>query len=237
MISITSLQDAENGTLFHMDCSFLSPVRYVCESPDTVCLIFSEKPENLPDRVFLMPDGRQYDYRAFIYTLSEGAETCRLRDGMPDQALPPETGANEAGAGIQTMIQADAEHDYYIVRGVTDDIQEVRKNFRVYVSFRTSVYFDNDPKEAMVTIKDIGCGGFLFVSDKKYQPGDTLSVVLFDSRNPLLVKARIRKLRPVRKEGRHGYGCEYIDLNPQAEARIRNYVFHTEVLQVKAKES
>lgn len=209
MISLTSLQNAKSGSLFYMDCSFLSSVRYFCESPDTVCLIFPEKPTGLPERIFLMPDGRQYDYRAFLYTLSEGMEVCRL----------------------------PAEKEYYIVHGVTDDIQEIRKNFRVYVSFRTSVYFDNDPGEAAVTIKDIGCGGFLFVSDKKYNPGDTLSAVLFDQRNPLLVKARIRKLRPVRREGRYGYGCEYIDLNPQAEARIRSYVFQTELLQVKAKES
>ena len=60
MISLTSLQDAENGSLFHMDCSLLSSVRYCCESPDTVCLIFPEKPADLPVRVFLMPDGKQY---------------------------------------------------------------------------------------------------------------------------------------------------------------------------------
>ena len=227
MISLTSLQDAENGSLFHMDCSFLSSVRYYCESPDTVCLIFPEKPTDLPERVFLMPDGKQYDYRAFIYTLSEGAEVCSLRD----EADGSQSGTEDAA------VKPAALKEYYIVRGVTDDIQEVRKNFRVYVSFRTSVYFDSDPKETMVTVKDIGCGGFLFVSDKKYQPGDTLSIVLFDSRNPLLVKARIRKLRPVRKEGRCGYGCEYIDLNSQAEARIRNYVFQTEVLQGKTRDA
>lgn len=249
MISLTSLQDAKSGSLFYMDCRFLSSVRYFCESPDTICFIFPEKPAGLPERLFLMPDGRQYDYRAFLYTLSEGMEVCRLPEdsveskGRPhgnskytasaSAPMPGKGLASVPGAGKKTL----GETEYYIVRGVTDDIQEVRKNFRVYVSFRTSVYFDSEPGEAAVTIKDIGCGGFLFVSDKKYNPGDTLSVVLFDSRDPLLVRARIRKLRPVRKEGRYGYGCEYIDLNPQAEARIRSYVFQTELLQVRAKES
>lgn len=245
MISLTSLQDAKSGSLFYMDCSFLSSVRYFCESPDTVCLIFPEKPTGLPERIFLMPDGRQYDYRAFLYTLSEGLEVCRLPESSEENdgrlRNANEYTAPAAAPGKNPALEpgriAPAEKEYYIVRGVTDDIQEVRKNFRVYVSFRTSVYFDNDPGEAAVTIKDIGCGGFLFVSDKKYNPGDTLSAVLFDQRNPLLVKARIRKLRPVRREGRYGYGCEYIDLNPQAEARIRSYVFQTELLQVKAKES
>lgn len=159
-----------------------------------------------------MPEGEEYDFRAFLFHLSDDVHTCRLRDGAE-------------------------EREFCLVKGVTDDIQEVRKNFRVYVSVRTSVYFDNDSKEASVTIKDIGCGGFLFISEKKYQPGDTLSVILFNSRNPLLVRARIRKLRPVRREGLYGYGCEYIDLSSQAESRILNFVFHTEVLQAKTRES
>lgn len=177
MISLTSLQDAENGSLFHMDCSFLSSVRYFCESPDIVCLIFSEKPAHLPKRIFLMPDGRQYEYRAFLYTLSEDMEVCRLPE-LPGESEGRLHGTDEdaasAAASDKSLAHAQeagrkmpTEKEYYIVRGVTDDIQEVRKNFRVYVSFRTSVYFDNDPGETAVTIKDIGCGGFLFVSDKK----------------------------------------------------------------------
>lgn len=246
MTSLTSLQNTKSGSLFHMDCSFLSPVHYCIDSPEAVRLIFSEKPTDLPKRIFLMPDGKQYDYRAFLYTLLEGMETCRLlepsgaysgRQHRTDEYAASVASSGRDLAHVQAAHgKAESEKEYYIVHGVTDDIQEVRKNFRVYVSFRTSVYFDNDPREASVTIKDIGCGGFLFVSDKKYTPGDTLSVVLFDSRTPLLVKARIRKLRPVRREGRYGYGCEYIDLNSQAEARIRSYVFQTEVLQIKAKE-
>lgn len=207
------LQNAKNGTLYDMNCNFLSSVRYCKESPDTVHLIFPENPAStLPERIFLMPEGKEYDYRTFIFNLSADIQTCRLQDGA-------------------------AEDEYYLVKGVTDDIQEVRKHFRVYISVRTSAYFDSNSKEANVTIKDIGCGGFLFISDRKYEPGETFSIILFNSsRDPLLVRSRIRKLRPVRPEGLYGYGCEYIDLAPQAESRIRNFVFHTEILQAKSKE-
>ena len=39
----------------------------------------------------------------------------------------------------------------------------------------------------------------------------------------------------MRREGLYGYGCQYIDLPPKAEALIRNYVYQTEVLQAKAR--
>lgn len=214
MTSLDSLEHVKYGTLYDMNCSILSPIQYHLESPDTASFIFSENPAGrLPERFFLMPEGEKYDYRAFLFQLSADIKTKHLQ--------------NEAG-----------EREYYVVTGVTDDIQEVRKNFRVYVSVRTFAYFDGHSKEERVTVKDIGCGGFLFISDQKYEPGSTLSIVLFNSsRDPLLVHARIRKRRPVRPESIYGYGCEYIDLPSQAESRILNFVFHTEVLQAKNKDT
>lgn len=214
MTSLDSLEHAKYGTLYDMDCSLFSPIRYHWESPDTASFIFSENPAGrLPERIFLMPVGKKYDYRAFLFQLSADIKTKHLQ--------------NETGEG-----------EYYVVTGVTDDIQEVRKNFRVYVSVRTFAYFDGHPKEERVTVKDIGCGGFLFISDQKQEPGAALSIVLFNSsRDPLLVRARIRKRRPVRQEGVYGYGCEYIGLPSQAESRILNFVFNTEVLQAKSKDT
>ncbi len=218
MASLNLLENAKNGTLYDMDCRLLSHIRYYQESPDTVYFIYSEPAveavsvPKLPERFFLMPDGKEYDYRAFLFRLSADTGTYSLQD-------------DHAGK------------DFYLVKGVTDDIQEVRKNFRIYISVHTSVYFDDGSREATVTIKDIGCGGFLFISENKYEPGDTFSIVLFhSSREPLLVQARIRKLRPVRQEGIYGYGCEYIGLPSHAEARILNFVFQTEVLQARSRD-
>ena len=73
-----------------------------------------------------------------------------------------------------------------------------------------------------------------FVSKQRFQPGTVLSVIFPELKSPLIT-ACIQKMRPVRREGLYGYGCQYIDLPPKAEALIRNYVYQTEVLQAKAR--
>ena len=60
-------QNIKNGTLYNMDCTFLSGIRYIRESADTISLIFSAPPSGrFPESFFLMPEGKEYDYRTFI---------------------------------------------------------------------------------------------------------------------------------------------------------------------------
>ena len=201
------LENAVHSTIYNMDCSFLSSVRFIRFSLESARFYFSDIPEGgLPAQFFVMPDDKQYDYRAFIYKLQGKPQPC---------------------AEDNTCWQAD---------GITDDIPELQSNFRVYVSFRTSIWLDKETREHSLTIKDIGTGGFLFVSKKEFTPGDTLSALLPDARDPVFVKARIQKRRPVRREGIFGYGCQFLDLTARAEAKIRKFVYQTEVLQAKVKE-
>ena len=201
------LENAVHATLYNMDCSFLSSVRFIRFSLESARFYFSDIPEGgLPAQFFVMPDDKQYDYRAFIYKLQGKPQPC---------------------AEDNTCWQAD---------GITDDIPELQSNFRVYVSFRTSIWLDKETREHSLTIKDIGTGGFLFVSKKEFTPGDTLSALLPDARDPVFVKARIQKRRPVRREGIFGYGCQFLNLTASAEAKIRKFVYQTEVLQAKVKE-
>ena len=66
-----------NGTLYYLNCNFLADIQYKRESPDTIILFFSgEAPEEFPQKFFLMPEGRKYDYRAFIFTLTEEFHIC-----------------------------------------------------------------------------------------------------------------------------------------------------------------
>lgn len=200
-------ENTTNATLYRMDCSFLSPARFTRLSLEAARFYFSGVPEGgFPAQFFVMPDDRQYDYRAFIYTLQGEPQPC---------------------AGDNTCWQAD---------GITNDIPELQSNFRVYLSFRTSIWLDKESREYSLTIKDIGTGGFLFVSKKEFTPGDTLSALLPDARDPVFVKARIQKRRPVRREGLFGYGCQFMNLTARAEAKIRKFVYQTEVLQAKIKE-
>ena len=127
-------ENLQNATLYNLDCSFFSSVRFTRLRLDSARFYFSDLPEGrLPAQLFVMPEGGQYDYRAFIYTLQGEPQPCA-----------------ENGARWQ-------------VDGITDDIPELQSNFRVYVSFRISAWLDKESRECSLTIKDIGTGGFLFV--------------------------------------------------------------------------
>lgn len=207
---MNSLPDSANATLYHLDCSYLANVRYHRESLDTITLFFSEKPSaNFPERFFLMPEGKAYDYRAFIFTLSE-------------EIHPGQT-------------QASEDNLCYLARAVTNDIPEQRKNYRVYVTFQASIILEGQKKETSVTIKDIGTGGFQFVSKQKFEPDTPLTTIFTSIKTPVCITARIQKLRPVRRDGIYGYGCQFIDLPPKVEMLIRNFVFQTGTLQAKAQ--
>lgn len=204
-----ALHKVGNGTLYRLDCSFLAEIQFSRESSDTIALFFFEKPpEDFPQKFFLMPEGKRYDFRAFTFTLTE--EFCRCRDQKN-------------------------ENWRYTVHAVTKDVPEERKNFRVYVTLRASLLPEGESKESRVKIKDIGTGGFQFVSKEKFQPGTVVSTIIPSVKSSAYITARIKKQRPVRREGVYGYGCQFVNLQPGAEMAIRNYVFQTEVLQAKAK--
>lgn len=207
---MSSLPNAANATLYNLNCTYLADVQYERESLDTITIFFSEQPsENFPERFFLMPEGTAYDYRAFIFTLSEEIH--------PDKPSP-------SGGSVR-----------YLVHAVTNDIPEQRKNYRVYSTFQASVLLEGQKKETTVTIKDIGTGGFQFISKQIFEPDTVLTTIFTSIKSPVCITARIQKLRPVRKEGYHGYGCQFLNLPPKVEMLIRNYVFQTEALQAKAK--
>lgn len=204
------LSNIKNGTLYTLDCTFYSSVQYNRKSLDSVIFIFSEKPsKKLPEKLFLMPEGKEYDYRAFIYTLSGELETY-----CPD----------------------GTSQTWYLIQAVTNDIPEQRKNFRVYTTFQAFLLLEGHSKEIPVTVKDIGTGGFQFISKEKFEPGTSLSTILSSGiKTPACITARIQKQRPVRQKGVYAYGCQFINLPKNVEAMIRNFVFQTEVLQAKAK--
>lgn len=203
-----SIPSTKNASLYNLDCSYLTDVRYHRKDLESIVIIFSEKPSGLfPDQFFLMPEGPAYDYRAFIFSLTEAVHLYQ----------PPEGEA------------------CYIAHAVTNDIPEVRQNFRVYVTFQVPVLLEGQKKETTVTVKDIGTGGFQFISKQRFEPDTMLTTMFTHIKTPVCITARIQKMRPVRKSGVYGYGCQFTDLSPNAETLIRNFVFQTEALQAKAK--
>ncbi|MEZ3437099.1 MAG: PilZ domain-containing protein [Lachnospiraceae bacterium] len=206
---MNSIPASGSASLYNLDCTYLEDVRFKRESLETITIIFFGKPsEDFPERFFFMPEGRTYDYRAFIFALTEEIHTSSL--------------SSESGP-------------CYTARAVTNDIPEQRKNCRVYVTFQAAILPKGEKKETFVTIKDIGTGGFQFVSKQKFET-DTIFTSIFRSiKAPECITARIQKQRPVREKGVYSYGCQFVDLPPKLEMLIRNFVFQTEALQAKAK--
>ena len=52
---MNSIPDTGNATLYNLDCTYLTDIRYNRNSLDTITLIFPEKPSaDFPERFFFM---------------------------------------------------------------------------------------------------------------------------------------------------------------------------------------
>lgn len=205
------LQNIQNGTLYNLDCTVFSKVRFSSESPEKATFIFSSDPTaSLPEHLLLMPDGEEYDYSSFFYTLSPKVEICQ--------------------PGISESVS-------YLVEGTTRELLTARNELRIDVSFDIPAVFDEHDKEEIITIKNMSAGGFFFVSEKQYYPDHSLSFIFNNGMTPILVTAKIRNQRPTRFPKLHGYGCQFFGLSAKTEAAVRNYVFKNEVLQRKKLEN
>lgn len=207
--------DVKNGTLFRLDSSLLMPIRYTTDSANTATFIFSEElPENFPRQVFLMPDGEEYDYSTWLYTLSGETRTF--------QEEPEDT--DDADDTKEPVT-------WYLMDASTKEMVDSRNDLRVSLSFDIDAQFSTKPVSATVTVKDMSAGGFMFVSEEAWEAGTTLSYIFSAGKTPAYVAAVIKKIRPTRFENLKGYGCQFINLTPSAEAAVRNFVFQEEVLQ------
>lgn len=209
-IAYDPLPNTHGGTLYHLDCTVLSPVQYQRKTPESAVFIFPALPSGgLPKQALLMPDGPENDCLSFCYTLSPT---------------------------IKKHTDENTGQMYYVVNAHTVEHTSNRDEVRVSVSFPISAQFDDSPSEMTVMVKNISAGGFFFVSEKIFQPGTTMSFIINNYASLVWVTAIIRKERLVRTPGLHGYGCQFCNLSERTESAIRNYVFHHEILQRKKTE-
>ncbi len=209
------LADAKDGTLYSLDSTLLMPIRYTSDSAKTAVFIFPEEPPaDFPRQVFLMPNGEEYDYSTWLYTLSGEVTTY--------EEEPEET---ESDDGTKEPIT------WYLMNASTNEMIDSRNDLRVSLSFDIDAQFSAKPTSATITVKDMSAGGFMFASEEDWEIGTTLSFIFSAGKTPAYVAAMIKKIRPTRFENLKGYGCQFINLTPSAEAAVRNFVFQEEVLQ------
>lgn len=202
------LLNAQGGSLYLLDSTFLSHIRYSSESSGTAVFIFDNEPaeEYLSQQVFLVPDDEKKDYSSYLYTLS---------DKVTPYAVP------------------STNYTYYLVNAVTDDDPSLREDLRVLISFDTMADFSDSREKVPITIRNISAGGFLFTSDRQWEVNTTLSFLLTLTKVPVHISAKIRYQRPTPFPELYAYGCQFIGLPNDVEAAVRNFVFSENVFQAR----
>jgi len=104
-----------------------------------------------------------------------------------------------------------------------EDVFQRQKDLRVRVNISTS--FSTDRGEYFSgTIKNISAGGIFLVTSKALQPDTKFSFSYRFDGESCKVTAKVLRARGVTAGG-FGYGCQFVRLLPETEARIRKFVF------------
>ena len=200
---MNSLFDIYKGTLYNMDTSFLCNVGYKRSSvEEAVFYIYQELDIEFPFTVFFKPEGKEYDYNSFIYTLTE----CKKDMDLLGRSC-------------------------YVAPGTTSDVPELRNDLRINVSFPVDIQLENGMSATKVILSDISAGGFMFVASNTFELDTVISFLLPFKKSPAYITGIIKHKRPTRRTDLIGYGCQFKDLNPATEAAVRNFVFQEELIQ------
>ena len=93
-------------------------------------------------------------------------------------------------------------------------------------SFATGI-----PQRITAVTRDISAGGIYFISDYCLPEDSVVQFQLHGASKPLLLSAKVLRFEAIdSKDGKaqYGHGCIFIELRPQTEAVLRNYIFRQE---------
>ncbi len=87
------------------------------------------------------------------------------------------------------------------------------------------------PDMITATTRNISAGGVYFICQYAIPVDAELQFQLRGASKPLTLTAKVLRqesLPPVKDVPQHGHGCRFIDLRPQSETVLRNYIFRQE---------
>lgn len=87
------------------------------------------------------------------------------------------------------------------------------------------------PQHIMATTRDISAGGIYFICDYRLPEDTVVQFQLHGASKPLLLAAKVLRfetLKDKRGNEQYGHGCIFIELRPQTEAVLRNFIFRQE---------
>ena len=87
------------------------------------------------------------------------------------------------------------------------------------------------PERFKAVSRDISAGGIYFTCEYRLPEGTVVQFQLHGASKPLLLAARVLRFESVdERDGKpqFGHGCQFIEMRPQTEAVLRNYIFRQE---------
>jgi len=155
----------------------------------------------------------------------------RLTEGSPEDVVDAEViQAIPQSEGMPVRLGRVIQRRGKII--VLDPLQELgleaRQNLRMPVDFDSFIYFP-DGGRAPVKGVDLSCTGIAFRADCDLCPHEEVEIVIpITDEGPLILDAEILRYRP--DGGSRIYSAKFINMLREQEARVREAVFHVQVL-------
>jgi len=155
----------------------------------------------------------------------------RLTEGSPEDVVDAEViQAIPQSEGMPVRLGRVIQRRGKII--VLDPLQELgpeaRQNLRMPVDFDSFIYF-RDGGRAPVKAVDLSCTGIAFRAGCALCPHEEVEIVIpITDEGPLILDAEI--LREKADGGGRVYSAKFINMLYEQEARVREAVFHVQVL-------
>lgn len=113
-----------------------------------------------------------------------------------------------------------------------------RQDLKIYFETNLEMFCSYVPSTAVgiperfkAVSRDISAGGIYFTCEYRLPEGTVVQFQLHGASKPLLLAARVLRFESVdERDGKpqFGHGCQFIEMRPQTEAVLRNYIFRQE---------
>ena len=161
----------------------------------------------------------------------------QVEDGKIDEILEHKT------LLLLSMMDSEPSYQGIIVRSRNDMIQlevtkvdrdsnDMRKNLRVAVHFKSLIYPLTGRWKGRRAIEsnDLSCGGVAFFTDHSLQVGEQLEIVIPVTSQPLVVRCQVLRMRPTEDAAIPiMYAAKFVDLCNDEETLLREAVFNLQL--------
>lgn len=144
---------------------------------------------------------------------------------------------------LLSMMDSEPSYQGIIVRSRNDMIQlevtkverdsnDMRKNLRVSVHFKSVIYPLTGLWKGRRAIEsnDLSCGGVAFFTDHSLQVGEQLEIVIPVTSQPLVVRCQVLRMRPTETAAVPiMYAAKFVDLCNDEETLLRESVFNLQL--------